>query len=215
MLDELDKELESRGHKFCRYADDCNIYVKSYQAGARVLESMTNFLSTRLKLTVNKTKSAVALARERKFLGYSFRSDGDLRVAPQSLEKFKKKIRELTKRNRGRKLESIILELNRYLNGWISYFRLSASISVFNKLDSWIRRKLRCYRLKQRKRTYSIYKYMVELGVSVQNAWKLAISSKGWWRLSLNPVINQAMPNSWFDKLGLVNLESKIAKFKI
>lgn len=211
MLDELDKELESRGHRFCRYADDCNIYVKSYQAGARVLESMTNFLSTRLKLTVNKTKSAVALAKERKFLGYSFRNDGGLRVAPQSLEKFKKKIRELTKRNRGRKLASIILELNRYLNGWISYFRLSASISVFSKLDSWIRRKLRCYRLKQRKRTYSIYKYMVELGVSVQNAWKLAMSSKGWWRLSLNPVINQAMSNSWFDKLGLVNLESKVA----
>lgn len=215
MLDELDKELESRGHRFCRYADDCNIYVKSYQAGARVLESMTNFLSTRLKLTVNKTKSAVALAKERKFLGYSFRNDGGLRVAPQSLEKFKKKIRELTKRNRGRKLASIILELNRYLNGWISYFRLSASISVFSKLDSWIRRKLRCYRLKQRKRTYSIYKYMVELGVSVQNAWRLAMSSKGWWRLSLNPVINQAMPNSWFDKLGLVNLESKVAKFQI
>ena len=215
MLDELDKELESRGHRFCRYADDCNIYVKSYQAGARVLESMTNFLSTRLKLTVNKTKSAVALAKERKFLGYSFRNDGGLRVAPQSLEKFKKKIRELTKRNRGRKLASIILELNRYLNGWISYFRLSASISVFSKLDSWIRRKLRCYRLKQRKRTYSIYKYMVELGVSVQNAWRLAMSSKGWWRLSLNPVINQAMSNSWFDKLGLVNLESKVAKFKI
>ena len=215
MLDELDKELESRGHRFCRYADDCNIYVKSYQAGARVLESMTNFLSTRLKLTVNKTKSAVALAKERKFLGYSFRNDGGLRVAPQSLEKFKKKIRELTKRNRGRKLASIILELNRYLNGWISYFRLSASISVFSKLDSWIRRKLRCYRLKQRKRTYSIYQYMVELGVSVQNAWKLAMSSKGWWRLSLNPVINQAMSNSWFDKLGLVNLESKVAKFKI
>jgi len=156
MLDELDKELESRGHKFCRYADDCNIYVKSYKAGARVLESVTEFLSKRLKLKVNEAKSAVALAKERKFLGYSFRSDGELRVAPQSLEKFKKKIRELTKRSRGRNLESIILELNRYLNGWISYFRLSASISVFSKFDSWIRRKLRCYRLKQRKRAYSI-----------------------------------------------------------
>ena len=148
-------------------------------------------------------------------MGYSFRHDGDLRVAPQSLEKFKKKIRELTKCNRGRSLESIILKLNRYLNGWISYFRLSASINVFNKLDSWIRRKLICYRLKQRKRTCPIYKYLVQLGVYVQNACKLAMSSKGWWRLSFNPVINQAMSNKWFDNLGLVNLESKIDKFKI
>jgi RNA-directed DNA polymerase len=215
LLDELDKELESRGHKFCRYADDCNIYVKSYKAGARVLESVTNFLWKRLKLKVNETKSAVALARERKFLGYSFRSDGELRAAPQSLEKFKKKIRELTSRNRGRSLEVIILELNRYLNGWINYFKLSASKSVFRELDSWIRRRLRCYRLKQRKRTYSIYKYLVELGVSVRNSWKLAMSSKGWWRLSHNPIINQAMPNTWFDQLGLVSLESKITEFKI
>lgn len=215
ILDELDKELERRGHKFCRYADDCNIYVKSYQAGARVLASITNFLSKRLKLTVNEKKSAVALAKERKFLGYSFRSDGDLRVAPQSLEKFKKRIRELTKRNRGRSFERIISELNRYLNGWISYFRLSASISVFRDLDSWIRRRLRCYRLKQRKRAYPIYKYLVQLGVSVQNAWKLAKSSKGWWRLSHNSIINQAMPNSWFEKLRLVNLVDKITKFEI
>jgi RNA-directed DNA polymerase len=214
LLDELDKELESRGHKFCRYADDCNIYVKSQKAGERVLESVTKFLSKRLRLQVNKAKSAVAPAKDRKFLGYSFRNDGELRVAPQSLEKFKKRIRELTKRNRGISLESIILELNRYLNGWISYFKLSASVSVFRDLDSWIRRKLRCYRLKQRKRTYSIYKYLVELGVSVQNAWNIARSSKGWWRLSLNPIINMAMSNEWFRNLGLVNMETKVTEFR-
>jgi RNA-directed DNA polymerase len=214
MLDELDKELEERGHKFCRYADDCNIYVKSYEAGARVMASITEFISTRLKLQVNKTKSAVALAHERKFLGYSFRQDGQLRVSDQALDKFKDKIRELTKRSKGVSLETVIFKLNQYLNGWISYFRLSASKSVFIKLDSWIRRKLRCYRLKQRKRTYPIYKYMVKLGVSVQNAWRLAKSSKGWWRLSLNPIISQAMPNKWFEGLGLVNLEAKIIKFQ-
>lgn len=214
LLDELDKELESRGHKFCRYADDCNIYVKSIKAGERVLESVTNFLSKRLKLQVNKTKSAVAQVKERKFLGYSFRNDGDLRVAPQSLERFKKRIRELTKRNRGRSLEDIVLILNRYLNGWISYFKLSASTSVFRDLDSWIRRRLRCYRLKQRKRTYSIYKFLVELGVSVQESWKLAKSSKGWWRLSLSPNINMAMSNDWFKALGLVNLETKVLEFR-
>lgn len=214
LLDELDKELESRGHKFCRYADDCNIYVKSLKAGERVLESVTRFLSKRLRLQVNKTKSAVAQVRERKFLGYSFRNDGDLRVAPQSLVKFKKRIRELTKRNRGRSLEDIILTLNRYLNGWISYFKLSASKSVFRDLDSWIRRRLRCYRLKQRKRTYSIYKFLVELGVSVQESWKLANSSKGWWKLSLSPNINMAMSNEWFRALGLVDLETKVLVFR-
>ena len=162
MLDELDKELERRGHKFCRYADDCNIYVKSQEAGERVLKSITEFLGIRLKLKVNETKSAVAHVTKRKFLGYSFRRDSELKVANQSLVKFKKRIRELTSRNRGRKLEHVIKELNQYLNGWISYFRLSANINVFNGLDSWIRRRLRCYRLKQRKRTYSVYKFLVE-----------------------------------------------------
>ena len=213
MLDELDKELERRGHKFCRYADDCNIYVKSQEAGERVLKSITEFLGIRLKLKVNETKSAVAHVTKRKFLGYSFRRDSELKVANQSLVKFKKRIRELTSRNRGRKLEHVIKELNQYLNGWISYFRLSANISVFNGLDSWIRRRLRCYRLKQRKRTYSVYKFLVELGVSVQNAWKLAKSSKGWWRLSLNPNIHTAMSNVWFDRSGLVSLEKKVASY--
>ena len=213
MLDELDKELERRGHKFCRYADDCNIYVKSQEAGERVLKSITEFLGIRLKLKVNETKSAVSHVTKRKFLGYSFRRDSELKVANQSLVKFKKRIRELTSRNRGRKLEHVIKELNQYLNGWISYFRLSANINVFNGLDSWIRRRLRCYRLKQRKRTYSVYKFLVELGVSVQNAWKLAKSSKGWWRLSLNPNIHTAMSNVWFDRSGLVSLEKKVASY--
>ena len=213
MLDELDKELERRGHKFCRYADDCNIYVKSQEAGERVLKSITEFLGIRLKLKVNETKSGVAHVTKRKFLGYSFRRDSELKVANQSLVKFKNRIRELTSRNRGRKLEHVIKELNQYLNGWISYFRLSANISVFNGLDSWIRRRLRCYRLKQRKRTYSVYKFLVELGVSVQNAWKLAKSSKGWWRLSLNPNIHTAMSNVWFDRSGLVSLEKKVSSY--
>lgn len=213
LLDELDKELEKRGHKFCRYADDCNIYVKSQEAGNRVLKSITEFLARRLKLKVNETKSAVAYATERKFLGYSFRMGSELKVSSQSLVKFKNRIRELTSRNRGRELKHVIKELNQYLNGWISYFRLSANISVFKELDSWIRRRLRCYRLRQRKRTYSVYKFLVELGVSVQNAWKLAKSSKGWWRLSLNPNIHTAMSKVWFDECGLVSLEKKVAGY--
>jgi RNA-directed DNA polymerase len=214
LLDELDKELEKRGHKFCRYADDCNIYVSSRQAGERVLASITRFLSKRLKLQVNTAKSAVVLARECKFLGYSFSNNGNLRVAKQSLAKFKKKIRELTKRNRGRKLEDIIIQISQYLNGWVNYFKLSASTSIFIDIDSWIRRRLRCYRLRQRKRTYPIYKLLVELGISVQESWKIAKSSKRWWRLSLTPAINMAMSNEWFKSLGLINLETKVLEFR-
>jgi len=215
LLDELDKELEKRGHKFCRYADDCNIYVGSERAGRRVLASLKQFLSTRLKLKVNESKSAVAHVNERKFLGYSFRGQGKLRVAKQSLVKFKQRLRELTSRNRGRSLGTVVKQLNQYLNGWISYFRLCESPSVMKDLDSWIRRRLRCYRLKQCKRAYTISKYLMKLGLSEQESWKLGLSSKGWWRLSRNPNINQAMPIKWFKELGLVNLESKLAEFKV
>jgi len=214
MLDELDKELEKRGHKFCRYADDCNIYVRSIKAGDRVMKSISQFLSNRLKLKVNESKSAVAHVCQRKFLGYSFKPDKQLKVAPQSLKKFKNRIRELTKRNKGTSLESIIYKLNQYLNGWISYFRLSTSKRLFENLDSWIRRRLRSYRLHQRKRGWSMVKYLMELGISMQHALQLGMSSKGWWRKSLNPIINMAMPISWFNELGLVNLESKFTKFK-
>lgn len=213
MLDELDKELERRGHKFCRYADDCNIYVRSIKAGIRTMNSISQFLSNRLKLKVNEAKSAVAPVPERKFLGYSFNHYGHLKVAPQSLDKFKNKIRELTKRNRGKSLESVIFELNQYMNGWISYFRLAKNKSTCRDFDSWIRRRLRCYRLRQRKRAWSIITYLVNLGVSMQNAAKLGMSGKGWWRMSLNPIINMAMPIQWFKEMGLVSLEDKITKF--
>lgn len=213
LLDELDNELESRGHKFCRYADDCNIYVKSQEAGERVLKSISDYLANNLKLKVNESKSAVAKASERKFLGYGFRKDSELKVANPALEKFKKRIRELTSRNRGNKLEHIIKELNQYLNGWISYFRLSATISIFKNLDSWIRRRLRCYRLKQCKRRRAIYNYLKGLGATERNARNLAGSGKGWWRLSLTPVVNIAMPNTWFESLGLVSLEKKVTSY--
>jgi RNA-directed DNA polymerase len=132
------------------------------------MNSIKQFLSKRLRLKVNEAKSAVAYASGRKFLGYSFNSNGQLKVAPQSLDKFKNKIRELTKRNKGRSLESVIFKLNQYLNGWISYFRLSMNKSDFMNLDSWIRRRLRCYRLKQCKRERLIIKYLIKLGVKQQ-----------------------------------------------
>lgn len=209
LLDDLDKELEKRGHKFCRYADDCNVYVKSLAAGERVMKSVTQFLWTKLKLRVNSKKSAVARNWERKFLGHRFLWDGTLGIAPQSLERAKDRIRMLTKRNRGQSLEQIVQRLNEYLIGWVAYHRHAAMNNHLVRMDVWIRRKLRCYRLKQRKRAWPIANFLIQLGVTPQHAWPLAKSSKGWWRLSKSPPIHQAMSDAWFDQFGLVNLNQR------
>jgi RNA-directed DNA polymerase len=164
LLDELDKELEQRGHKFCRYADDVNVYVHSKRAGERVYLSMKQFLETKLKLRVNEAKSAVAKVKERKFLGYRILGNGALIVAPESLQRAKDKIRQLTKRNRGRSFEQVIRELNRYLKGWLNYFKLAEFIVLWQRLDSWIRRKLRCYKLKQRKKCSPIVRTAIGHG---------------------------------------------------
>ena len=210
MLNELDRELEKRNHKFCRYADDCNIYVRSQKAGESVMKSIQNFLWKRLKLKLNEKKSAVALVNERKFLGYRIGQLGELDIAPQSLERMKTKIRQLTKRNRGTSLENVIASVNRYLIGWQNYFKLSTRRSVFQEIGAWTRRRLRCYRLKQRKRSYPIAMFLIKLGIKARNAWNLAKSNKGWWRLSLTPQLNQAMSNQWFeDKKTLAQLRTK------
>ncbi len=156
VLDEWDKELEKRGHMFCRYADDCQIYMHSQQAGERVLQSVMEFLERKLRLTVNIRKSACAKVEERQFLGYRIQLNGNLSIAPKSLQRMRKRVRELTYRNRGRALDKVIEELNRYLHGWLNYFRHAKARSQLGKIDSWIRRRLRCYRLKQRKRRWSI-----------------------------------------------------------
>lgn len=206
VLDELDKELESRGHCFCRYADDCNIYVSSRKAGERVLSSVTVFLEGKLKLQVNRKKSACAPVNERQFLGYRLMPPGYLTIAPKSLRRMRRRVRELTYRNRGSSLARVIKELTQYLRGWLHYFKLAKAKSILRDLDSWIRRRLRCYRLKQRKRRWSIATWLQQLGVKEYLSWQLAMSSKGWWRLSRNPVINQALPNAWFEEQGLFSL---------
>jgi RNA-directed DNA polymerase len=211
LLDELDKELERRGHRFARYADDCNIYVRSYRAGERVLANIREFLWKRLKLKVNEAKSAVAVVHERKFLGYSFRQDGKLKIAPEALKRMKKRVREITKRNRGINLETLIAELNSYLQGWQNYFKLSATKCLFRDLDSWIRRRLRCYRLTQRKRSGPIATFLISLGIKAADAWLFAKSYKGWWRLSQNALIHRALPNAWFKGKGLISLEKRFA----
>lgn len=206
LLDDLDRELERRGHKFCRYADDCNIYVRSQAAGERVMASVCQFLEVGLKLRVNREKSALARVEERKFLGYRLLSDGRLGIAPKSLEQAKDRIREISRRNRGISLERMIVELNSFLTGWVTYFRLAAMKSHLVALDGWVRRKLRCVRLKQCKRVKPMVDFFVRQGVSLRSAWCTALSGKGWWRKSGTPVANQSMPSGWWDGLGLVNL---------
>lgn len=207
LLDDLDKELEKRGHRFCRYADDCNIYVQSQAAGARVLASVTKFLEGKLKLRVNREKSAVAYVLERKFLGHRLLPGGGLGIAPVSLQRARDRIRQITRRNRGVNLERMISELNSFLRGWVAYFRHAACRGHLRDLDQWLRRKLRCVRLKQCKRVKPIADFLHRLGVPSKRAWITALSGKGWWRLSRAPSVSEAVTNAWFDRLGLLNLD--------
>lgn len=209
LLDDLDKELERRGHCFCRYADDCNIYVRSLAAGQRVMESVVRFLEEKLRLRVNREKSAVAPVGERKFLGYRLLLNGKLGISPQSIQRAKEKIRQITRRNRGVSLAQVIVELNLFLIGWLNYYRLAACQFQLQCLDEWIRHKLRCYRIKQRKRGKSLVGFLQHLGVSPTSAHRVASSGKGWWRLALAPAVSRAMSTAWFQAQGLVSLEHK------
>ncbi len=211
LLDDLDKELERRGHRFCRYADDCNIYVRSKVAGERVLASLTRFLEGELHLRVNRDKSAVAYIEERKFLGYRLLSGGRLGIAPKSLDRAKDRVRQITRRNRGVSVGQMVSELNSFLTGWVTYFRLAACKSHLTELDGWLRRKLRCVRLKHCKRVGTPADFFRRHGVSERTSWVTALSGKGWWRLAGSPAANQAMDHRWFDSLGLVNLVQKYA----
>jgi RNA-directed DNA polymerase len=208
LLDDLDKELEKRGHRFCRYADDCNIYVKSEAAGQRVLASVTEFLEKQLKLKVNRPKSAVGHVRERKFLGYRRLEGGALGVAPQSQEKLKGDLRELTRRNGGQSLEQVIGAVNEKLTGWIQYFHLAQMKSVPEDLSQWLRRRGRSLKLKQCRRTYAIARFLMKEGESERSAWRLALSGKGWWRLADTPQAHRAMSLSWFREHGLIDPEA-------
>ncbi len=212
LLDEVDKELEQRGHKFCRYADDQNVYVRSKLAGERVFKSMKQFLEKKLKLKVNEQKSTVALVNERKFLGYRIELDGRITMAPETIQRAKAKIRQLTWRSRGRSFDSVVEQLNQYLRGWLGYYHLSSNRSLWQGFDSWIRRKLRCYKLKQKKRCKTIAKYLISLGVPEIEARKISSSGKGRWRLSRTRALHRALNNAWFKTQGLICLEEKWAQ---
>lgn len=209
LLDDLDRELTRRGHTFCRYADDCNIYVRSQAAGERVLTSITQFLEGKLRLRVNRDKSAVATVSERKFLGYRLLTDGRLTIAPQSIQRAKDRIRQITRRNRGVSFERMLSELGSFTTGWVTYFRHATERDAFCRLDGWIRRKLRCVRLKQRKRAKSIAAFLQSLGVSWNRSWTTAACGKGWWRMSATPSAHHGMSNHWFETQGYHSLESR------
>lgn len=209
MLDDLDKELEKRGHKFVRYADDCNIYVKTKRAGERVIRSVTEFLEKKLKLKVNPKKSKVKRANEVKFLGFSFyKRKGEvlIRVAKRSQERFCEKLRRLTKRTRSGKLEDILKEINRYITGWMGYYWQANTPSVYERLDGWIRRRLRQMIWKRWKRGTTRYKELVKLGVPRWRAQEGA-GGKSPWHMSRTPVINEALSNEYFRNLGLKSLK--------
>jgi len=209
LLDDLDKELEKRGHRFCRYADDCNIYVQSKAAGERVLSSVTGFLEQKLRLRVNREKSAVAFVRERKFLGHRLLPGGKLGIAPQSLDRAKERLRQLTGRSRGVSLEQVIGEINQFVVGWVTFFRHAACKRHLLDMDQWLRRRLRCLRLKQCKRTKTIAHLLQQLGVPKDRAWVGASSGKGWWRCADTPPIHEGMSAAWISSLGLVSLNER------
>ncbi len=214
MLDLLDKELEARGHKHVRYADDCNIYVKSQKAGERVMKTVTDFITRKLKLKVNKFKSKVDRVNKRKFLGFRLLpwnlKDGSKQVkigiSPESLEKFKERVRAITSKNRGISIQLMIKQLSTYLTGWIGYYGNSETPSILRDLDSWIRRRIRCYQLKQWKKSQSKQKGLTGFGVPASIAAGTSYSSKGTWRLSHCPAIQMAMDTEYFEKIGLTFL---------
>lgn len=208
VLDELDKELERRGHKFVRYADDCNIYVRSQAAGDRVMESIGTFIETSLKLRINTLKSKVCRCDQTKFLGYTISQEGELLIAQQSIERLRDKIRIITRRNRGRSLDSIITEMNVVLRGWQNYFRLANAKRRYQALDKWIRRKLRCYRIKQFKRVITFVNFLRSRHVKEYQCWITAGSGKGLWRMSSSNSVHLAMNLKWFESLGLYSLLS-------
>jgi RNA-directed DNA polymerase len=208
MLDVLDKELEKRGHRFVRYADDCNIYVRSQKAGERVMAGIEKFLEKRLKLKVNRAKSAVAKPSVRKFLGFSFTGGKEprRRIAPQALHRFKARVRELTRRNCGRSLAQVIKELSVYLIGWCGYFGFCQTPSVLRALDEWTRRRLRAIAWKQWKRGRTRFAELRRRGVGRDLAASTAGSPHGPWRLSNSPALAIALPTAFFCSLRLASV---------
>ena len=215
VLDELDRELESRGHKFCRYADDCNIYVRSEEEGQLVMVKVIKFIEGKLKLRVNREKSGVRHCTKVKFLGFTLLADGGVRVADKPMETLKDKIRKLTSRSRGVKFEQVVHEVNATVTGWAAYFRKANKwLGDLHHTDGWIRRRLRCYRLKQTQRKYGTYKFLRGLGASKGEAWNVVMHSQGWWAMSQKKNVHKTMSVEWFTQQGLRSIHSEMTRRK-
>jgi len=211
LLDELVKELEKRGHKFVRYADDCNVYVKTRKAGIRVLCSITRFLEKKLRLKVNQEKSAVDRPWKRKFLGFSFtfHFSPKVRIAKDSLKRVKEKIRKITSRSKPTPMEQRIEELNRLLVGWCNYFALADTKTAFQDLDGWIRRRLRMCLWKQWKKPQTKGRKLLALGIPKQKAYEWGSSRKKYWRIAGSPMLHRALGNSYWESLGLKSVAQR------
>ena len=211
VLDELDKELERRGHKFVRYADDCNIYVKSKRAGLRTMASIQRFIEGKLRLKVNEKKSAVDRPWKRKFLGFSFtyHKEPKVRIAKESLKRMKNKVREITSRKMPYPMEYRIQKLNQYLMGWCGYFALADTKSIFLELDKWIRRRLRMCLWKNWKKPKTKIRNLIQLGVPQWQAYEWGNTRKSYWRISNSPILHRTLGNSYWRNQGLKSLEAR------
>lgn len=218
MLNELDKMLEERGHKFCRYADDCNIYVKSERSGLRVMKTVRKFLENELRLKVNEEKSAVACPVKRKFLGYSFYNKKEtyrLRVHPKSLNHLKDKIRKVTNRNVSMNFETRLKKLIEKTRGWVNYFKLADMTSILRDVDGWIRRRLRACIWKTWKKIRTRFTNLSKLGIDRNKAWEFANTRKGHWRISNSPIMSRAITNVRLEKRGYVSMTTMYKKVKL
>lgn len=212
MLDEADKELEKRGHKFCRYADDLNIYIKSRKAGLRVMENIKKLIESSLKLKVNEDKSAVDFVTRRKFLGFSFyftKGGAEIRIHEKSYKKFKDKIRRLTNRNKGISMEYRILRLNQVIIGWINYFGIAKASAKIKQLDEWIRRRLRACIWKQWKKVKTRGRNLIKLGLPTYKAWEYANTRKGYWRISNSPILDTTLNNKYLENLNYKSISKR------
>jgi len=218
MLDALDKELEKRGHKFVRYADDCNIYVKTLRAGKRVLKSVTQFLGKELKLKVNQEKSAVGSPFKRKFLGYSFYTRNGkvrFRVHQKSWKRLKKKIKKVTNRNISMNFKMRIKKLNQLMVGWVNYYKLADMKGRLRDLDQWIRRRIRACIWKRWKRVRSRFKYLKRLGLSADIAWQFANTRKSYWKVSNSPILNYSLTTKRLTNRGYKSFLSQYMKVRL
>lgn len=212
MLDEVDKELEKRGHKFCRFADDCNIYVRSKKAGERVMKSMTKLLEGKLKLKINKEKSKVDLVTRRKFLGFSFyfsKEEIKVRIHEKSYKRLKEKLRKVTNRNWGTSMEYRLKKLNEITIGWINYFGIANAKARIRSIEEWLRRRLRACIWKQWKKIKTKNKNLRKLGINEYKSWEYANTRKGYWRIAKSPILQTTITNEYLEKLGYISISKR------